>query len=166
MERSRGAVVTVVAVVAVVTLLSGPLVGIDLTTEPDEGLNSGAGTGNATVRVTDFPEAVSISEGRYGAQQYFLRVPDATVDVTDIDGQPFLVYDVDVTGGDMYFGTTTTAFLDASYEGTNTLSIEQQAFEESDLTRDRYNVTVSVLLRSDGTERVIKRERFVTEVQR
>lgn len=164
MDAPRRAVVAAVALIAAVTLVSGPLVGaVDLTREPDDGPGGGFGNGSATVSVTDFPDSVAIEQGRYGSQQYFLRVPDATVDIADIEGQPFLKYDLYIE--EMALSKTTTVFLDPSYEGQNTLSIDEQAFDPEEIDRRRYNATLTISLRADGDETVIQRERFAMEVR-
>jgi len=77
-----------VAVVLAALLLTGPL-GVDVTADRS------LGDGTATVEA-DPPETLRITDGRFGADIAYLRVPETAVDVRAVEGSPRLVYEVGV----------------------------------------------------------------------
>lgn len=164
MRVRRGAVYGAITIITLVTLLSGPLVGaVDLTSEPDTGITDDLGNGSADVSVLSFPETASISEGRFGSEQLYLRVPDATYRLSNVSGQPSIEYTLLLE--ENYYSTSTTSFVTAAEEGRRTASLDRVTFQRSELQRDRYNATLSLVLRANGNETVIREERFVVEVE-
>ena len=153
-----------VAVIVTVTLLSGPLVGaIDLTSEEDRGLTDDLGNGSADVEVLSFPESATISEGRYGSEQYYLRVPTATYRLSNVTGQPAVEYSILLR--ENYYSTSTSTFVTSESEGERTASLERVVFDESELERGAYNATLSLVLRANGDETMIRNTSFVVEVE-
>jgi len=151
MDAERATVWSVVGLVVVTTLLSGPLVGaVDLTTEPDR---PALGSGSVSVASVSLPEQATLSAGRFGADEYTLRVPDATAEITAIDGRPILVYtlSIPVRG----YTRSTTHFLAAHHTGTFTLSIADDGFEPSTVTRSEYDGRLQVVARANESERVV-----------
>lgn len=165
MDAARGSVYGAVALIVAVTVLSGPLVGVvDLTYERGTGLTDEAGSGSVDVAVQSLPDRGTISEGRYGSQKFYLRVPDAVVTLSNVTGQPLVKYDLDIPG--LGLSTGTTAFVTDAAAGRKTLSISQQTFEPDELSQDRYDATVSVLVRADGNATVVAERSIVIEVER
>jgi len=83
---------TVVAVILVVLLLSGPGSGLDFTGE-----RASLGKGDATVRVVEpGNEAIPVTDGRFGTDVAYVRLPDLVVDVSAVEGNPRVFYQVTV----------------------------------------------------------------------
>ena len=165
MDTAQRAVVAAVSTIVAVTLLSGPLVGaVDLTTESGTGISDELGEGSAEVSVESLPTDLTISEGRYGSEQFFLRVPDATVRLSNVTGQPLLKYNIRIE--DLGYSSGTTLFISAEQEGTNRLSLTRSTFDAGEIRQDSYEATLSVSLRANGTERVVRERAVVVEVER
>jgi hypothetical protein len=88
MSRQSAAVLFTVGIILFVLVLTGPVGGVDLTGEPatlDEG--------NASVTVVDGSvDTITVSEGRFGTNVTYVRLPDAVLDVDRVRGQPRVVY--------------------------------------------------------------------------
>jgi hypothetical protein len=80
---------TVAGVLVVFVLVAaGPLTGLDVTRA-----ETTVDTGAATVEsVALDPSATAVTDGRFGVQFDYLRVPTATVTVASVTGRPRLVY--------------------------------------------------------------------------
>lgn len=161
MNTERVVVYGVVGLIFATTLASGPLVGaIDLTTTESTSI----GEGNATVGAVSLPTSGEIASGRYGSGQYYLRVPDATVDVVNVTGTPLLAYKVEI--GEMGYSRTTTHFLSASNTGSYTLSIEQDSIDADKVENETYDGQLSVFLRSSESERQLATRNITVGVSR
>lgn len=79
-----------VALVLFGMLLSGPVGGVDLAREEP---SLGDGTASVTVVEPDDGPVV-VTEGRFGTNVSYVRIPDLVVDVTSVDGQPRVFYQV------------------------------------------------------------------------
>lgn len=163
MDVPEGLLYAAGGIILAITLLSGPLLGVvDLTQEQGPTITDQFGNGSADVTVESLPERLTIASGRYGSEQYYLRVPDIVANVSNVVGQPLLRYDIGI--GELGFSTSTTAFLSPDAEGRTRLTMEAPPFEEGDIQRERYNATITVLVRSDGVDRIIEQETVVVEV--
>lgn len=164
MDTSEASVAVAVGVIVAVTLLSGPLAGaVDLTPATSEGICTDSTNASVDVTVESLPDSATLSEGRYGSQTYYLRVPDAVATVQNITGCPFLVYEFDIE--EMSYGVSTTAFLSPDRTGRQTLEIERIPREASEITREQYNATTRLLIRTDAGDTVVREESFVIEVE-
>lgn len=82
----------VVAVVLATLVLTGPVVGLDVTSESPE-----LGDGNATVEVLDAPSGtIPVTHGRFGTDVSYVRIPEAVVDVRNLTGAPRIRYSLTV----------------------------------------------------------------------
>jgi hypothetical protein len=90
-ERTTPAALAV-SLVVVVAVLTGPLGLVDLTGEPAQ-----LGDGNASVAVLG-PETgrIPMTEGRFGADVMYTRLPDLAVEITAVTGRPRILYTVRV----------------------------------------------------------------------
>jgi hypothetical protein len=80
-----------VGIIVAVLLVTGPI-GVSVTGEPDT-----LGDGTATVTVLEpGSDALSITDGRFGTEVSYVRIPDLVVDVESVSGQPRLLYVVRV----------------------------------------------------------------------
>jgi hypothetical protein len=81
-----------VGVILAVLLITGPLGGIDVTEE-----TTALGDGTATVRILESGEReFAITDGRFGTNVSYVRVPDLRLDVESVSGQPRVLYIVRV----------------------------------------------------------------------
>ena len=163
MTPERQAVWAVVAVIITGALLSGPMVaGIDLSPEAETG--PPPGTGTATVEVVATPEVATLRKGSFGADApYTLRVPDATVRLSNVTGGPLLVYKLRIR--ELGYTRGTTHFLDETATGQRSVSLEGTTLEET-LAQEQYQGKVLLVLRGDGTERTLYRGNVTVEVGR
>lgn len=159
MDRRWVVAVTVVIIVAV-TLATGPRVG--LLTVPDQRATDSLGEGNATVTVTSVPETLTLEYGRYGNDEYHLRVPDARVEVANLSGNPILNYNVAITN---LTSGSSLHFLGEKGEGPLGLSYASTAFDPERIEQERYDARLKLVLRTNGTERLIYNESATVEVE-
>lgn len=164
MEETRLAVCGVTGFVLLVTLVSGPLVGaVDLTQEP-QGCTAQIGTGSATVSVESLPDSAAISKGQFGAETYYLEVPDGKVRVTNVTGQPILSYTISIPELGRTAGPT--LFLCAHQSARQELSVQRITIDEGDLDADSYDATLTLRLRGDGDEVLVREKSITVEVRR
>jgi len=149
-----------VAVVLVVLVLSGPLIGaVDLTPESRSAAELGDGTANVTV-VGDPTADLAITPGRFGTNVSYLRIPPAVVDVQRVEDRPRLLYSVAVPRLD--FERSVTEPLDERVAGRVTLRMDDRAFPHAKIRNESYRAIVVVRVQSfDGTRTVYRRNATV-----
>jgi hypothetical protein len=163
MDATRLAVYGVAGIVLAVTLVSGPLVGaVDLTQEP-QACSAPVGTGTATVSVDSLPDSATISKGEFGSEVYYLQVPDGSATVENVTGQPTLSYTISIPELGRTAGPV--LFLCADQSARQPLSIDRRTIEEEDLTADSYEATLTLLLRGDGGETLVREKAITVEVE-
>jgi hypothetical protein len=82
----------VIALVVVTLILSGPVVGIDFSSDGPT-----LGEGNASIEIVQPADRpLSVTEGRFGTGVSYVRIPDLVVDVTSVEGNPRVFYQVRV----------------------------------------------------------------------
>lgn len=160
--RVQPAVAATVALVVVVTLASGPLVGlVDLTAaatwSPED-----FGEGRAAVGDVTLPDRVVIERGDFGAGTYYLRVPSATVELREVVGRPILSYEVSVES----LGYTRSAINVVSSDdvGNYELTLEEIAFGPEQLDGERYAGELTVDVRYGGRLHVLATKNVTIEV--
>lgn len=160
MHTERGVVYGVLGLVLATTLVSGPLVGpVDFTTAPAQ---QSLGNGSATVDDVSLPANTEITSGRFGAGEYYVDVPDATVSLVDVTGTPLLAYQFSIPA--LGYSRSTTHFVTSSETGTYGLSLERDAFEPSRVEKQTYDGAVTVFLRSNESERRLAERNVTVEV--
>lgn len=161
MDTVRGTVYGVVAIIAVTTVVSGPLVGaVDLTHER----SAAFGTGTATVSVVEMPETITIEPGRFGEDSYYVRVAPATVVIENVTGRPFLVYKLSVDP--LRYSRSTLHALDSETAGKFEATIEEDALNpETVPSPGSYDGTLTLILRSGHNETVVERRNVTVEVR-
>lgn len=91
-DENRPVVPAVLAIILFGMLLSGPAGGIDFARDR---LSIGDGTASVTV-VEPADEPVRVTDGRFGTNVSYVRIPDLVVDVRSVDGKPRVFYQVTV----------------------------------------------------------------------
>ncbi|NLV08525.1 hypothetical protein ACAH01_03520 [Halomicrobium sp. HM KBTZ05] len=132
-----------VAVVAVTLLLTGPFGVVDATARNPTTV--GDGRANATVERLD-TSGLLVEGGRFGTGVDYLRIPDATVAVSDIEGRPRLVYRVSVP--ELGVDRTTTKLLSGGQSGTVRLGMRDRGLDPDSVTEQRYRATITVRVQS------------------
>jgi len=153
---------TVVALFVLVTLVvTGPLIGVDaVRTEPT---TIGDGTAAvSSVQVTT--SEIRITDGRFGTDVAYLRVPDAGVTVDSVSGRPRLLYQVDVPALDI--SLEDERVLSAGQSGTYRLAPGDRAISPSSLDRDTYTGSVRIRVQSFEADQTIVAENVTVRVAR
>jgi len=162
MDVTRGVVVAVTLVIVGVTLLSGPLVpGVTLASEPEPLTLE---TGTVTVSDVQLPANVTLEKGAYGAANYYLDVPPATVRLSSLDGNPTLVYRFAID--ELGYTRTTNHFLNDDTGETYELTLASDTFQAGEINSERYDGTLSVSKRDgEGHAEIASRNVTVTVVE-
>jgi hypothetical protein len=157
MDAERATVWGVVGIVVVTTLVSGPLVdAVDLTTESS---HDGLGTGTVTVDSASLPDRGTLTAGRFGAGEYTLRVPDATLELAAVEGRPVLVYRLSIP--ERGYTRSSTYFLSAGDAGAFSVAPAEDNYEPNTVGADAYGGRLQVIVRANDSSRVIA-ERSIT----
>jgi hypothetical protein len=163
MDLSRTLVAGTVTVIIGVALLSGPLVGaVDLTQARSDDTGE-LGQGSAEATVVSLPDDPRLVKGQYGSETYYLQVAPATVDVSNVEGRPMLVYKLRIPELGYVRGTTT--FLDGETTGPQQFSIAEDAVPPEQITSDEYDGELVVIVRSGNEGRVIERKPITVTVE-
>jgi len=151
----------VAGIIVLVAVATGP---VGLVSVPDERFGGGPpGTGNATVTVVSSPGQPTLEAGRQGGDVYYLRVPDAEVEIEDVRGNPILEYSIDIAA--LTYTRSSVHFLGESGAGTRAVSFQPDTFEADRLDREAYRAELAVVVRANGTERTVYNETTTVEVQ-
>ena len=161
MERSRAAVYATVAVIVLVTVASGPLVGA--VTVPEGGVSGpDPGTGAATVSVVSVPDRATLEPGEYDTDVSYLEVPDAVVDVSAVTGTPVLTYSLSVPE---LKSRSSVFFLKPGAEGRMELSMDRLSFDPDTVDREQYTGRLRLVMRGADGEQTLYERPIVVEVE-
>lgn len=153
-----------VAVIVAVALISGPLVGsIDLTQARDGDAGAELGSGSLEASVVSLPDDPRLVRGEYGSGAYYLRVPPAIVEVSNVEGRPALVYKIRIFK--LNYVRQVTSFLKDGSTGQRRLSVGEDALRPEMVTRDRYEGELVLIARSDGNDRMIAQKNVTVTVE-
>ncbi|MFC7075285.1 hypothetical protein [Haloarcula halophila] len=149
----------VAAMVALALVVTGPLIGLDVTrSSPDS-----FGEGDATVAAVDIEDSeLRVTAGRFGTDVSYLRVPTARVTVGEVTGRPRLVYLVAVPSAGI--DLVSTALVT---ESARTYAVDpgDQGIESGSLERGTITATVTVRVQSFSVDRTVTRQNVTVEVQ-
>jgi len=152
-------VTAVALLVAVVLVVTGPLVGVDATREPVTEF----GDGDAVVAdVGTDSNAFRISDGRFGTEVEYARLPTATVTVSSVTDRPRLVYVVAVPALDISQFETTVVTDPGRYR----LAPDDYGMAAGTATAQSYTGTLTVRVQSFTTDRTVHRENVSVGVAR
>lgn len=140
MERHRIVAAGTVVLIVGVTIASGPLVGLSLTTDAEE-FEPGNGTINATV--VSIPESATLEVAKYGVEGYYLRAESAELQIHDITGRPTVAYDIVIH--ELGYTRSSIVFLDSSFTGFYQLGFESTKLAADRITQDEYHATIRVV---------------------
>ncbi|MFW5918235.1 MAG: hypothetical protein ACOCR0_02005 [Haloferacaceae archaeon] len=164
MDAARASVAASLTLIVVVSLLSGPLVGLDLTTAPASAVGSGVGQGTLTATVTSMPDNATLERGGFGADAFALSAPPATIDIESVSGQPLVVYRLEIP--ELGLTHSTTYFVSSTDRGTLTLEMDPYSLSPDRITADSYRGTVAVSVRIGERVNHLDRHNVTVEVVR
>jgi hypothetical protein len=167
MQVGRLAAALTVAVVLVTSLISGPLVGAaDLSPAPGVDDSFGPGQGSMNVTVHSVPDEARLVESDFGAGAYFLRMDSADVTLSEIRGQPILVYKLRVY--DLVFVSSRNTFVMEADEGRMSIPFAEDTVQRERVDDDveEYPAEIVVGVLANGEERVVQRTNITVQVKR
>lgn len=150
--------IVAVAVILLGTLASGPL---DLTDPRRE--ETDLGEGSVDVTSVTLPETVTLQRGRYGADGYYLQVPEATVEFERVTGGPVVGYTLEIP--ELSYTRQTAYFLNDGTTGSVSYGIEKDTFAPREIQKPAYRGELRLVVRSNGTERVLKQRNVTVRVR-
>jgi len=158
MDAARAGTVLSVTLVLATLVATGPLVGVTAV-GPSE---SGLGEGTATVEDVHLATPLSMTPGRFGTGVVYLRIPDAGVELSAVEGRSRLVYRVAVPAlGFDRVGTRTIA------TGRTRAAVEMsdRAFAPAAVNASRYRARVTVRVQSFAIDRTVFDRNVTVEVR-
>jgi len=159
MESSR-VVVAVVAVVVATTAVSGPLVaGVSLASDSQPQIGN---DGTLTVDSVSLPSAATIERASYGAANYYLLVPPATVEIGSISGTPTLVYGFEI--GALNHTRSTSHFLDEQSGPAYEATMPNGVLDSHRIDQQQYDATASIAVREGDDLRTVASRNVTVEV--
>jgi hypothetical protein len=160
MRAGRVAILFALCVVLGGVLISGFT---DFTTDGKQSLGD-TGFGNVTVESVSLPDTVIFEQGDFGADSYRLDVPDANITFSNIHRKPILAYVVDVSA--LHYKRGKTYFLSSATPKRLTVSLKRETFGPDEVTAKNYSVQVKLLLRTNGTKRMLAKRNLTVEINR
>lgn len=148
MDTPRVVAAGTVILLVGVTLATGPLVGLSLTSEETD---FNPGTGSVDASVTSVSQTATIERADYGAGVYYLRAPPVELQLSHVTGHPTIAYQLQIH--ELGLSQTTASFPDSSVTGTYELSPEPSSIEPDRVDQAEYDGTVRVYVRDDDGER-------------
>lgn len=144
-------------------IATGPLVtGSGLAGSGESQKQLAVGGANVTLINTPY-STVLLEKGRFGSEEYTLRVPDATVNVDSVSGDPLLTYKIQMT--ELGYAKSSIHFLNPSSEGQLTLSIPPTSIDSERIQNDTYTAELSIVLRASGKQ-TLYQENVTVHVER
>lgn len=151
MDVQRWSVTVAAGLILALTLATGPVGLLDVSTADDPV----PGTGSAAVTAVSVPEEVTITAGGPGTDQFYLQVPAAIVEVTSLRGNPILEYRLHID--ELGYVRTSVHFLAEDGEGTQRVVLERDSFPPDRIDRERYDGRLRMLVRGDEEAVVVDR---------
>ena len=161
MDVTRATVAGTAAVILLVTVATAtPFVSV-----PAGGFGADSpGEGTAMVTVVSAPDHVRLDPGRQGGGVYYLRVPDATIEVERLHGNPILSYSVSID--ELGYKRSAVHLLGRAGEGRLSLSLADDTIDGDRLEHDTYEAQVELVVRGSEGERTVYAGNASVEVGR
>lgn len=161
MRPDRLAVFSTVCLLVLVTLATGPQLG--LLSVPEGGLGGAddPGTGSADLEVVSAPERATLEADEFG-DVHHLTVPETTVAVSNVTGAPLLTLSVDLP--DLGYRRSSVFAIPSRQGPTQSYAVERAALESDRLDRDAYEGILRIVLRDDAGRTVVYEEPITVEV--
>jgi len=134
---------------------------VDLTDQPAD--RSDIGEGELKASDVSLPETATLQRDRHGGGVYYLRVPDATVRIDRLSGQPILTYKIRIP--QLGHSRESAFFVDENSEERLSLSLEKDTLPPEEITAESYDGELRVVVRSNDGSRVLERRNITVQVQ-
>lgn len=169
MDSAKAVMYMTAGVIILIVVASGPIIGgpdftSDQTATPTPDSAFAPGTGAATITVVSVPKTAVLDRGDYGAGTYQLRVPDATVRVNRIRGQPLIVYKLKIPA--LSYTRSTTHFFSRKTTDEQILSIESANIEPDRIDQDQYEGELRIIRRIDNDDTYLYRGNVTIRVRK
>lgn len=153
MTDPRSVVVAAALVIVLATVAVGPLFGGGVDRTDDRPI----GEGTAAVTVVSVPDNPRFVRGRFGADALYLRLDDATVDVSGVEGRPVVYYELRIP--ELGYSLATGSVLSTDTTGRLALTHEGDTFTKGRIHGVAYDGTVRIWTRTtDGIEVLYERD--------
>jgi len=158
MLQYRSLVSLVAAVIVLVSLLTGPTLGLIAvpTEEPRE-----LGTGSATLTVESMPDSATLRADSY-TDVHRLDVSPPVLSVSDVDGSPLITVSINVDRLEFSQGSVYT--LEPGMEGHHSFPIRRSSIDSAEIDEESYEARVRVVLRDDSGRTVLDERNVTVEV--
>ena len=151
-------------VIVLGTLVASPAVGVIELSDHRQS-HADLGTGNVTVANASLPPSAGFEKGKYGSESYYLRVPDATVKFERVTGQPVLNYKLNVPA--LSYSRQSVYFVDESDSGKQvTFKLSKDTLPPETFSREEYTGEVALVMRTNGSARVLANQTITVEVRK
>jgi hypothetical protein len=148
-------------VVLLVAFAYGPLVpGFGLA-DPQSASYEPA-TGNVDVSVVDLPDMLTLERTTFGASTFVLESNMASVNVSNVEGNPLVVYDLFVP--ELEYNRQAYRILSPDVDGVLTLTQDSASIQPYRVNDTTYNATITILVRSDVGKRVLTEKNVTIRV--
>lgn len=144
------------------SLASGPLLGLSLTTQSQTDFNPGTGSFDATVIET--PDTIIVKPARYGANVSHIHAPAVKLHISDMTGQPTVIYKL--IFNELNYSSSTVWFLDSPTTGEYDLEFAQKTIAPDRFNHYEYNGTLEVIVRDDAGEQILVKTDITLKVQK
>jgi hypothetical protein len=148
--------------ILIVGLLFGPIVGLGQLSQTEP--NVFPGDGSADITIVSVPVEGSLDRARYASSGYGLSIPPATVDVSNLSGNPMVVYKFRFP--EMDYVTGTNHVLDERFTGRQTLALGEPVLNRTSFGRDTYQGELVVIKRVHECDTVLYRRNVTLRVNR
>lgn len=156
-----------VGCILVTVVVSGPLVpGITLTDhhEPRELASPNPGDGSVSLESVDVPDTLTLTKSWYGAGVYHLSFPDGHLTISNVTGEPLLVYRFQID--ELNYVRGRTFFLSPESPTQLNVSLDRENFAPGRITKDAYDAEFVIIQRVNENDTVLYRENVTVTVRR
>lgn len=144
------------------SLASGPLIGLSLTTEQESDFNPSTGSFEASVVET--PDIVIVKQARYGADVSHIHAPPVELYISNITGQPSVTYKL--IYNDIGYSTSTVWFLNPSMSGGYDLKFASKTVASDRFDKNTYHGKLEVVVRDNTGEWTLVETDITMKVQK
>jgi hypothetical protein len=162
MDSGRAALAWALGVIFLLSLATGPQVGVlDVPAQQTFG-GGGLGEGNASITAVEFDGRVRFEAGAYGTDVYHLRASSISLRVADVTERPMLLYKLTVP--ELGYSRQTNVVLDRSRRGPMTVDLAPDTFDRGAIDQETYRGTVRLVVRGAGPDRTVFERNVTIEV--
>lgn len=168
MSTWRDPAVLVLSCFLLTAVVSGPVVGVDLTPEDraggEESSSFTGATGSVTVSETAIPgESYTLRPGVTGSGIHKLDAPTSAVSVETASGPVLVIYSFRIP--ELSYSTDVFRTVDEDSSGQLTLGLQDALVPSNRLENDTYRATVEISVREGSGRRVLEQREITIVVK-